>query len=228
MAKLKIIRCKIESGSIVAQQGATNTFEATINPEKYTHKFALNYTGEKRGRGVALNTSSPVTKFATADPEQLDFSIVLDGTGVVPDAKNQTVAQQIDQLRYVAYEYDGEEHEPNPVKVIWGKGLKAFFGRLTGMSVNYTLFHPDGSALRAEITLSLIEAKTAREEALEAGRTSPDLTHVVRVRQGDTLPLLCHRIYKDAGKYLAIARFNDLDGFRELTPDTLLRFPPMR
>lgn len=228
MARLKIIRCKVDAGNIVALQGPANTFEATINPESYSHKFALNYTGDSRSRGVALNSSAPVEKFASAEPEKLDFSIVLDGTGVVPDPQQRTVAQQIDQLRGIAYEYDGEEHEPTPVKVIWGNGLRAFFGRLTGLTVNYTLFHPDGSALRAKVELSLIEAKTARQEALEARRSSPDLTHVVRVRQGDTLPLLCHRIYKDAGKYLAIARLNDLDGLRDLVPGTLLRFPPMR
>ena len=96
------------------------------------------------------------------------------------------------------------------------------------MNVEYTLFHPEGAALRAKIQLSFIQAVTAAQEALEAKRSSPDLTHVVRVQTGDTLPMLCHRIYKDAGKYLAIARHNDLDNFRDLEPNTLLRFPPMR
>lgn len=228
MARLKIIRCKVDAGNITALQGPANTFEAVINPESYSRGYGLNYTGGSRGRGVALNTSAPVERFAAADPETLDFTIVLDGTGVVPDPKGQSVAQQVDQLRAIAYDYDGDEHEPTPVKVIWGNGLKAFFGRLTQLKVDYTLFHPDGSALRARIALSFREAKTAAQEAREAKRRSPDLSHVVQVRQGDTLPLLCHRIYKDAGKYLWIARLNDLDGFSHLVPGTLLRFPPAR
>jgi hypothetical protein len=228
MAKLQIIRCAIQSSKIEPKSGDANTFEATINPESYTHNFALKYTGTM-GRGdAAVGKSGAIPKYSMADPEKLGFSIVVDGTGVVPDAAEQTVADQIDKLRTVVYDYDGDEHEPTAVKIVWGKGLKEFFGRLTDMAVDYTLFHPDGTALRAKIKMNFIEARTAAQEALEAKRRSPDLTHVVRVQSGDTLPLLCYRIYKDASKYLAIAAFNDLDNFRELEPNTLLRFPPMR
>ena len=63
------------------------------------------------------------------------------------------------------------------------------------------------------------------EEALRAQRSSPDMTHIVRVRAGDTLPLLCQRIYRDASKYLEIARLNELDGFRALAPGSELQLP---
>lgn len=228
MAKLQIIRCSIQSSKIEPKSGAANTFEATINPESYTHNYALKYTGTMGKGDAAVGKSGAVPKYSMADPEKLSFSIVVDGTGVVPDAADQPVADQIDKLRTVVYDYDGDEHEPTAVKIVWGNGLKEFFGRLTDMSVDYTLFHSDGTALRAKIKLNFIEARTAAQEALEAKRRSPDLTHVVRVQSGDTLPLLCYRIYKDASKYLAIASFNDLDNFRELEPNTLLRFPPMR
>lgn len=228
MAKLKILRCAMKSGKIEPKSGAANTFEATINPESYSHNFSLKYSGTAGKGDQPVGKSGAIPKYSMADPEKLGFTIVVDGTGVVPDAAGKTVAQQIDQLRTVVYDYDGDEHEPTAVKIIWGKGLKSFFGRLTDMSVDYTLFHPDGTALRAKIKVNFIEARTAAQEALEAKRRSPDLTHVVRVQSGDTLPLLCYRVYKDAGKYLAIAAFNDLDNFRELEPNTLLRFPPMR
>lgn len=230
MAKLKIIRCKIQNGQIKEQKGDANTFEATINPQDYSHSFGLKYSGTGEGSSTAgaLGKSAPVAKFASSEPEKLNFTIVLDGTGVVPDAAGVTVAEQIDKLRTIAYDYDGDEHEPTPVKVIWGKGLKAFFGRLTSLNVDYNLFHPDGSALRAKIKLDFVEAKTDAEEAREAKRKSPDMTHVIRVQEGDTLPLLCQRVYKDVSKYLEIARINELDNFRDLQPNTLLRFPPMR
>ena len=229
MAKLKIIRCKIQNDQIREQSGAANTFEATINPENYSHKFGLSYSGTTAtGGDRAVGKSSPVAKFANAEPEKLDFTIHVDGTGVLPETGKSTVADQITKLREIAYDYDGDTHEPNPVKIVWGAGLEAFYGRLTSLSVDYTLFHPDGTALRAKTALSFVEAKTETQEALEAKRQSPDLTHVVQVRAGDTLPLLCQRVYSDVSKYLQIARLNDLDQFRALVPGTLLRFPPMR
>ncbi|MEM7488919.1 MAG: peptidoglycan-binding protein [Pseudomonadota bacterium] len=228
MAKLRIQRCAMGKSKIEPKKGTDNVFEAVINPESYTHDFGLAYTGTA-GRGESpIGTSAPVPKYAMAEPEKMSFSLVLDGTGVVPDEKQRTVIQQVEALRRIVYDYDGEEHEPTAVKIMWGKGLKAFFGRLTSMSMDYTLFHPNGEALRAKVQMAFIEARTEAQEALEAKRKSPDLTHVVQVLEGDTLPLLCHRIYKDASRYLEIAAFNQLDNFRSLVPGTLLRFPPMR
>ena len=62
---------------------------------------------------------------------------------------------------------------------------------------------------------------------LLANRTSPDLSHRVQVCEGDTLPLLCHRIYGDASYYPEVARFNRLQGFRHLPAGLQLDFPPL-
>jgi nucleoid-associated protein YgaU len=224
--KLKIIRCIINSGAIEPKR-PEEVFKATINPESYTHNFALKYASEGMGNS-AIGKAESIPKYATTDPEKLGFTIILDGTGVVPGASDTPVADQVDKLRSIVYDYDGDEHEPTPVRIIWGSGVQVFDGRLKDMAVDYTLFQADGTPLRAKIKMNFIQAGTAIMEALNAKSRSPDLTHVVRVKSGDTLPLLCHRIYKDASRYLAIAAFNDLDNFRELEPNTLLRFPPMR
>jgi len=69
---------------------------------------------------------------------------------------------------------------------------------------------------------------TSQEEALAAQRSSPDLTHVVEVKEGDTLPLLCYRVYKDCSYYPQVAKANNLTDFRHLKPGTKLSFPPLR
>ena len=228
MAKLKIVRCTVSGGQIREERGAANTFEVTINPESYSHSFGITYSGTRPGGDQAIGKAAQTPTFANTASEKVAFKIVIDATGVVPDNKGKAVAQQIDQLRGIVYEYDGETHEPGIVKITWGKGLKAFFGRLEKLGIDYTLFHPDGTALRAKLDLGFISAKTPEEEARLANRQSPDMTHVIRVRAGDTLPLLCQRVYGDPSKYIEVARLNELDGFRTLAPDTLLRFPPMR
>lgn len=228
MAKLKMTRCEISSGQISALSGEDNIFEATINPASFKHSFATKYSGTGDNQDSPVGKMKPIPKYSAPEPEKISFKVTLDGTGVVPDTVETTVAEEVDQLRKVAYEYDGDTHEPNPVKLEWGIGLVEFFGRLTSLDIDYTLFDPDGAPLRAEISLDFIEAITEEEEAREADNKSPDLTHLVQVKAGDTLPLLCERIYKDDTKYLAIARFNELSDFRNLTPGTLLRFPPMR
>jgi nucleoid-associated protein YgaU len=95
------------------------------------------------------------------------------------------------------------------------------------MSTHYTLFKPSGAPLRAKVDLSFVGAMSKRETELVSNLSSPDLTHLVEVRDGDTLPLLCNRIYGDPGYYLEVARFNQLTDFRNLRPGWKLHFPPL-
>ncbi|WP_373636614.1 peptidoglycan-binding protein [Yoonia sp. BS5-3] len=228
MSKMTITRCSTSTSQISPMSGDGNVFTTTINPSSYNRKYGTKFSGASADQGAAIGKPAPVPKFSASEPEEVSFDLTLDGTGVVPDAAGTTVAEQINKLRDIAYAYSGEEHEPDAVQIDWGDELKAFQGRLTSLEIDYTLFDPDGVPLRAAMKLKFIEALTEAQVALEANNQSPDLTHIVQVREGDTLPLLCERIYKDVSKYLEVARFNDLDNFRNLKPDTLLRFPPMR
>lgn len=226
MAKLRIIRCKQSGGQFVQMSGAANIFEVPINPASFSRKYKTRFNGV--AADTPIGRSKPVPKYDRSDPQQVSFDLTLDGTGVVPGTEGVAISDQIEKLRRIAYSYDGNEHEPNPVEIDWGAGLKGFQGRLQALDIDYVLFTADGTPLRATIKMTFIEALTEEIEAKESNNKSPDLTHVLMVREGDTLPLMCQRIYNDASKYLSIARANDLDGFRALEPGTLLRFPPMR
>jgi nucleoid-associated protein YgaU len=195
-----------------------------INPASYSHEREINYSKETH-----LGALGQKTEFSSMEAETVSFDeIVIDGTGVVrssPDGAVPDVKAQLKQLTAVVYKYQGNEHEPPWVKLLWGSLI--FVGRLTSMSVSYTLFKPSGEALRAKVKLSFRGAMTPQEEALRANQSSPDLSHRVAVRAGDTLPLLCYRIYRDSSYYVEIARINQLTDFRRLTPGTQLIFPPL-
>lgn len=66
-----------------------------------------------------------------------------------------------------------------------------------------------------------------KESLLRANGNSPDMSHLVTMRAGDTLPLLCKRIYSDPAYYMEVARVNRLVNFRNLLPGSVLRFPPL-
>ena len=160
----------------------------------------------------------------------MKFSLVIDGTGIVnlpiPGVGSPPVKDQIASLKKIAYQYEGTNHEPNVVQLQWGKFT--FNGRLESMSVEYTLFKPNGSPLRAKVGLSFISYMSKAEQALRANTSSPDLTHRVEVQAGENLPLLCYRIYKDCSYYLDVAKFNNIDNFRDIKPGATISFPPLR
>lgn len=215
--KLKISPVDPESGSVKSG----DAFEVMLNPSSYSHSRSISYNENE-----ALGQIGSEAKYKATQPENVSFDIVLDGTGVVALIGASDVKTQIKKLNDVVYKYDGNNHEPNHVQLLWGSLI--FFGRLTSMSVEYTLFKPSGEPLRAKVKLEFTGFMSKDEQALRAQRSSPDLSHLIEVKAGDTLPLLCYRVYKDCSYYPEVARINNITSFRDLKPGTKLHFPPLR
>ena len=214
--KLKLTQCKVNDGKVEVNG---NSFEVMLNPASYNSKYSISYN-----KAGALGKLASNLKFNEIKPQDFSFNIILDGTGVV-DQSAPAVKDQIRGLRDIV-SYSGDKHQPPVTRVLWGTLI--FFGCLTSMSVDYTLFKPSGEPLRAKITLAFKGFMSQEEESLRADRRSADLTHVVEVRAGDTLPLMCERIYKDSGYYIQVARLNNITNFRDIKPGIRLFFPPLR
>lgn len=218
---LMISPCSVSQGGQVTADDSS-AFKAMINPSGYTHKYALQYTNNE-----VVGAPRTETKYNKSCPERITLNeLVLDGTGVVTLLGLQDVKDQVEKLQSVIYTYQGQKHEPPIVKVLWGAHL-LFYGRVESFNVNYTLFKPNGDPLRAKISLTFVEYLSPPEISAEANQSSPDLTHIVEVKAGDSLPLLCYRIYQDCSYYPEIARINNLTNFRDLQPGSRLRFPPL-
>ena len=224
LEKLTLTACSLVEGKLSVNG---DVYEALLNPESFKHNYTITYhdSGEGCRQTVPLGSLGYEPKFAGYEPEDVSFELVLDGTGVVKDSSKKTVAQRIKQLKGVAYRYEGKAHEPNVVQLSWGDFI--FNGRLTTLQVDYTLFKPSGEPLRAKVSLAFRGFMSAKEEALRKNNSSPDLTHYVIVRAGDTLPLLCYQIYRDCRYYREVATSNELDSFRNLRPGSRLYFPPL-
>lgn len=193
-------------------------------------KFQVNPAVIEKKRAITYNLSSPLgsvgsdTRYVKHEPEILKFNTLFDGTGVLEGT--ESVKDQMSKLDAIIYEYDGENHEPNVVNVLWG--AENFNGRLHSMGRKFTLYSAEGDPLRAELDFTFVGYTSTSEQASIANRSSPDLTHIIQVKAGDTLPALCLKIYRDTSYYLEIARINKLSNFRRLIPGTELVFPPLK
>jgi len=227
---LTITRCKVTPDGQTKPTG--DKFEATLNPASYQHNFSISYSKEADPSSSSVNhkplgQTAVESRFAGINSEKVSFDLVLDGTGVVKKGSSvPDVKAEIEKLKNIVYRYVGDKHEPSVVKLAWGE-LNTFYGRMESMSLDYTLFRPNGLPLRAKVKLQFVSFMTQVEASLRANRSSPDLSHLVEVRDGDTLPSLCQLIYNDCSRYLEVARANRLANFRALEPGTRLRFPPL-
>lgn len=218
LAKLKICPVKVaKDGTLHPNKG--KTFEVMLNPSQFSHGYSISYNQTK-----TLGQLASDLKFSAIKPDTVNFDILLDNTGVVKGSAD--VQSRIEKLNGIVYKYDGDGHEPNHVRLLWGSLL--FYGRLSSMSVAYTLFSPQGDPLRAKIKMSFLGFMSTQEEARRANRSSPDMTHMVVFKAGDRLPLLCQRIYNDATHYASVARINNITNFRDISPGTRIVFPPLR
>lgn len=197
-------------------------FTTLINPESYSFNYKIETEDEQ-----APGTSAAAVKFSKALPEELQFDFIFDSTGAIPGTSNTEngVIDDVELLKKVALQYDGETHKPNYLKISWGTLL--FKGCLTELSINFKLFKPDGTPIRATATgkfKGFVEdnLRVAKENA-----QSPDLTHIRVVKEGDTLPYMCHRIYGNPKYYLKVAKINNLTNFRTLRTGQRLIFPPI-
>ncbi len=219
--KLTISPCTVDEAGNISVDSSKPAFEALINPAGYKHQRSIEYNKKK-----TLGQAGAEPKFSAICPEKIVLQdLVLDGTGVVVLIGMSDVKTMISCLMDVVYKYIGTNHEPNHVRLLWGSLI--FFGRVESIAIDYTLFKPSGEPLRAKLQLTFVGWMSDQEMGLKANRSSPDLTHIVEVKAGDSLPLLCYRIYKDSSYYMEVARVNNITNFRDLKPGLKLRFPPL-
>lgn len=215
---------------------ADESFEVLINPESYSIDYKFKFAESGQGKG----TSGKQLKYESTEPLEMSFEFLFDGTGIIdgelrsqkgnPPIVNglvqDSIVDSIKKFKQVLLEYKGDAHEPRHLKLVWGDGF-IFKGRATEVSINYKLFKPDGTPIRAVAKVKIKSSVEDTKRALLEDKKSADLTHVRQVKAGDTLPLMCEQIYGDPKYYLQVAQINGLSNFRLLKPGMDLLFPPL-
>lgn len=201
-------------------------FTVWINPASYSHDYTIEYADRQ-----APGSNGPSPEFNKVGQECISFDLVFDATGVIPPPIPGTpipsdgVAGLIRTFVDLVATVNGSIHRPNFVKLSWAQ--LQFQCVLSKLNITYSLFKANGTPIRAKAQVTFQSYTSETQLAAEANLTSPDLTHLVTVVAGDTLPALCHRIYGSSLHYLHVARVNGLTDFRRLIPGRQLVFPPL-
>lgn len=204
-------------------QIADGEFATLLNPEKYTYHYKIE-TNEDQAAG----TSATPPRFNKALPENLALDFVFDRTGVLSGYESSAdgIIDDIEKFKKVILDYNGDEHKPNYLIISWGSLL--FKGSLTEMDIEFKLFNPDGTPIRAVAKAKFQGFVEDNLRAAKENNQSPDLTHYRTVKEGDTLPLMTYRIYGDSKYYLEVAKVNSIINFRNLKTGQKIFFPPLQ
>ena len=192
---------------------------AMINPSSIQWNRSIEYNSKQ-----PPGTLSPSQKYKSTPAQELSFDLIIDCTGVV-NILRIVMEDEIQALTSLIYQYHGKSHRPNFLVLQWGQTM--FKCVLKSMNTSYTLFRPNGSPLRAKVSLAFTEYICPKAVIKASKNSSPDISHSLNVVQGDSLPGLCNKIWRDDMFYIQAAEYNGLNKFRKLKGGNRLIFPPI-
>jgi nucleoid-associated protein YgaU len=227
------LQIKAYSDEQFSEEVSEGEFRTLMNPETYKFKYKIEQNDEQ-----ASGTSGAAPRFNKALPEDLELEFVFDRTGVVTDYgapggsddktfkdEGSGIIDDVEKFKKVVFDYNGDEHKPNYLIISWGTLL--FKGTLSEMDLTFKLFKSDGTPLRAVANAKFKGFVEDNLRVAMENNSSPDLTHVRIVKDGDTLPLMAFRIYGDSSYYLEVAKANNITNFRKLETGQSVFFPPI-
>lgn len=203
-----------------------DTFTAQFNPETVKHSMNIDYDTEQ-----PLGSSGADVKYKHTRPETLSFSLEFtksfDISNVSSSSQDMStdVIDRVETLKSTMFAYSGDIHRPCYVQLTWGDFT--FKGQTESINVVYSMYDISGEPKRATVDLSFIGSMDTQTRASAENRSSPDLSHYIEVKDGDTLPMLCYKVYGNTNYYMDVARVNKLTSFRNIEPGRKLLFPPL-
>lgn len=199
-----------------------SALELPMEPEQISFGNSIHYRDDRQ-----LGSTGGDIRFEKYGPATLSLKFTIDCTGVVEGTlPGDSVYDKVNDLADLLYVYNSDGHSPSYVVVTYGELL--FKGRLEKMDTKYQLFSSGGVPLGATVSLVFKRFMTGKEERKKFSKQSPDMSRLVTVKEGETLPYLCHRLYGDSLLVREVARFNELDSFRNIPAGTQLLFPPLK
>ena len=124
-------------------------FITTINPTNLRI-----YNDVIHSRFNTLGNNNFGIRFKSVQPRTMSFSLLFDNTGVFQNSEEE-VKKQLESLESLLIQYQENINEPYYVRVIWGN--IDFKGKLSKMTTDYTSFKNDGTPIRAQVDIKILE-----------------------------------------------------------------------
>lgn len=196
-----------------------------FNPEEYT----LNRENNFAQIGVP-GLSAPITQFVHGNQQTLEMELFLD-TYETHKHSNRELNSAGDDVRKLVSKVTGlmsidpTTHAPPVLLFTWSS--LSFTCVLSRASQRFLMFKPDGTPVRARLTVTFSQYSNAELEAKEVKRETADYTKVHIVRQGETLTTIAAAAYGDPRSWRPIALRNQIDDPLRIPAGTQLALPQL-
>jgi hypothetical protein len=208
-------KLKIENGE---------TIECLFNPKDYTVTKTNNWKAEAKQGSTAAKPS-----YTGGNPWEMTLQLLFDSTLLKPKMTvkqiTQTLFDAMDATCGEGAGTGGKKNTKRPPTVTFEYGWFAFVAVVKNLSVQYTLFQPDGEPIRADVKLALMQYEIERPKGQNPTTQGEGGLGAHVVRDGDSLQSIAHRAYGDPTQWRAIAVANGIDNPLRLRSGATLSVP---
>ncbi|MBN1177974.1 MAG: LysM peptidoglycan-binding domain-containing protein [Anaerolineae bacterium] len=222
--KAKIVTVKKDGGAISPTDARYVELEFQFNPAELKISKSVKWEAGK----IPPARNAPDLKFGGGESAKFDLKFLFDTSqvGLIGTRDVRTYTQELLRLVMVHGPIDDRE-EPPCVKFQWGTFV-LFLAVVEKVDVTYTLFDPDGTPIRAEATVSLVQQdKTDDFPGSMNPTTRTEARKTRMVRQGERLDVIAYQEYGSAAYWRHLAEANGLSDPRALQPGQILSIPPL-
>jgi hypothetical protein len=161
---------------------------------------------------------TPLIQYVRGDSEKLSLEALVDTSQTLADVR-VTYVEKLRRLMSI----NAKEHAPPLVAFVWDRPVLT--GVLENLVVSYVLFTPDGIPIRAKLTMSLREYRSAAIQTAQTPQHSPNVEKRYLVRRGDTLASISQALYRSPAHWRELAAANGITDPRRLRPGLVLIVP---
>lgn len=214
--------------ALLEVEGDPRPIRCWFNPKEYSISKSNNWKIDP-----VVGADLPVAQFGGGQAQELTLDLFFDSS----DSDERSVRAVTGRLFQMMEVKPGlatgkNSDRPPTVTFAWGKTV-TFKAVAKQLSVQFTLFAPDGEPTRAQAKLSFVQVEKAvgQSSAPQPARGQNPTTRGTAglrsyvVRDGDSLPSLAFAAYGDPTRWRAIAEANGIDDPLRLRRGQRLRMP---
>ena len=219
---------------VFKQDGSFDQITVQYNPNSLTFDKPV-HTAEIAIPGL----DSPLKQFVRGGTETATVELFFDTTEHGTGAGATSVTTLTDAF-YALVKIDPQTHAAPVCSFIWGQKfagdqLPARWGNqrrtefscvVTSIKQDFRLFSPEGTPLRAVLTLKLDEYVPLQRQIEQLNLQSADHTRSHVLHEGESLALVSWQLLHDPRQWRHIAASNGIDDPRRVSPGQTLTVPP--
>jgi nucleoid-associated protein YgaU len=220
---------------VFQQDGSFEQIAVQYNPD------SLSFDKPVHTADIAIpGLDSPLKQFVRGGTETATVELFFDTTETGTGAGAVSVTTLTDAF-YGLVKIDPQTHAAPLCSFLWGEKfpgdrLPERYGNqrrtefscvVTSVKQDFRLFSPEGTPLRAVLTLKLEEYVPLDRQIAQLNLQSSDHTRAHVLEQDETLAQVAWQYLHDARDWRPVALENGLDDPRRLTPGQTLTIPPL-